>query len=244
MSQFRRRMMMRRGGLTFTNPYITDGLIAMWDGEWNVGLGKHNANSKIWVDITGNGHDMTLSRANWSNNSFVASMTPHVYATIPAAFDYLTCEIVLKIDSVYNTSSYEADVFNGMKSLGVYVQYCDADTVIYYNDRSGTPAKNYRYRIKTGEAEGIYRKIFSTQYVADSLSSGNKTIIKARYNSQYKDLVYVGSGIIPSGVGINKRTDRRFAGNIYALRLYDRALTDEELDYNYLIDESRFFTSI
>lgn len=23
------------------NPYITDGLVALWDGEWNAGFGKH-----------------------------------------------------------------------------------------------------------------------------------------------------------------------------------------------------------
>ena len=33
------------------NPYITDGLVAMWDGEWNVGLGKHSDTATVWKDL-------------------------------------------------------------------------------------------------------------------------------------------------------------------------------------------------
>ena len=28
-------------------PYITDGLVAMWDAEWNAGLGKHDPSKGI-----------------------------------------------------------------------------------------------------------------------------------------------------------------------------------------------------
>ena len=33
--------------------YIQDGLVAMWDGEWNAGGGKHNTNATMWKDLTG-----------------------------------------------------------------------------------------------------------------------------------------------------------------------------------------------
>ena len=39
----------------FDNPYITDGLVAMYDGEWNAGLGKHNPIVNVWIDLSGNG---------------------------------------------------------------------------------------------------------------------------------------------------------------------------------------------
>lgn len=35
------------------NPYITDGLIAMWDGEWNAGGGVHDPNATVWKDLIG-----------------------------------------------------------------------------------------------------------------------------------------------------------------------------------------------
>lgn len=42
----------KRGG--WVNPYITDGLVAMWDGEWNAGGGVHDASATVWKDIVGN----------------------------------------------------------------------------------------------------------------------------------------------------------------------------------------------
>ena len=49
----RRRMMASIGAKTWVNPYITDGLIAMWAGEWNVGGGMHDANATVWTDLIG-----------------------------------------------------------------------------------------------------------------------------------------------------------------------------------------------
>jgi len=36
------------------NPYVKDGLVAMWDGEWNIGLGMHDTNASVWKDLVGN----------------------------------------------------------------------------------------------------------------------------------------------------------------------------------------------
>ena len=44
------------------NPYVTDGLVAMWDGEWNAGGGVHDANPNEWVDISGHGYNAVLSQ--------------------------------------------------------------------------------------------------------------------------------------------------------------------------------------
>ena len=42
------------------NPYITDGLVAMWDGEWNAGWGVHDAAATTWKDLVGT-RDATMS---------------------------------------------------------------------------------------------------------------------------------------------------------------------------------------
>lgn len=44
----------------WTNPYVTDGLVAMWDGEWNAGGGLHDAAATTWLDIVG-GKTLTLN---------------------------------------------------------------------------------------------------------------------------------------------------------------------------------------
>ena len=54
-----RQFFERRGGGGWQNPYVTDGLVAMWDGEWNAGGGVHDAAATTWVDIVSG---FTLSR--------------------------------------------------------------------------------------------------------------------------------------------------------------------------------------
>jgi hypothetical protein len=41
--------------------YVQDGLVAMWDGIENAGWGVHVANPTNWVDLTGNGYNLPLN---------------------------------------------------------------------------------------------------------------------------------------------------------------------------------------
>ena len=54
------------------NPYIQDGLIAMWDGEWNVGLGTHDDKSPEWKNLVEGGVDLVLGDyGKWDYNSLL-----------------------------------------------------------------------------------------------------------------------------------------------------------------------------
>ena len=56
-------------GKAWTNPYVTYGLIGMWDGEWNVAGGRHNDSTATWVDISGNGRSAKVSGTySWGSN--------------------------------------------------------------------------------------------------------------------------------------------------------------------------------
>ena len=41
----------RKIHVEFVNPYVTHGLIAFWDGIWNVGYGKHDTTAAAWHDL-------------------------------------------------------------------------------------------------------------------------------------------------------------------------------------------------
>lgn len=49
-----RQFFERLGGGGWANPYVTDGLVAMWDGEWNAGGGVHEDAPTEIADIVGN----------------------------------------------------------------------------------------------------------------------------------------------------------------------------------------------
>ena len=47
------------GGVPTTRDYVQDGLIAMWDGIENAGLGVHDPSATVWKDLSGNGYDLS-----------------------------------------------------------------------------------------------------------------------------------------------------------------------------------------
>ena len=55
--------------------YVADGLIAMWDGEFNSvdedGNLCHDPMAEIWLDLSGNGHDIAIpsNGATWLDDS-------------------------------------------------------------------------------------------------------------------------------------------------------------------------------
>ena len=53
--------------------YVTNGLIAWFDGIWNTGLNQHDSNATAWKDLANNGFDAKLRYATFNDNSLVTS---------------------------------------------------------------------------------------------------------------------------------------------------------------------------
>lgn len=51
---------MLSGARGWRNPYMTEVLLAMWDGEWNIGGGEHDSSATAWRDIVG-GRTLSLN---------------------------------------------------------------------------------------------------------------------------------------------------------------------------------------
>lgn len=54
--------------LPTTVDYISDGLIAMYDGIENVGLGTHDESATIWVDLIGSNDGVLTGTTQWQSN--------------------------------------------------------------------------------------------------------------------------------------------------------------------------------
>ena len=52
----------------WTNPYVTDGLVAMWDGEWNVAGGVHDATATSWKDLVGSNDARIAEGGSWGSS--------------------------------------------------------------------------------------------------------------------------------------------------------------------------------
>lgn len=84
------------------NQYVTDGLVAWYDGEWNVGIGEHDSSATVWKDLSENSNDLQIPRlgidAFWEDDCLRTASTRknHIYAVADTAIQYETCEWIVE----------------------------------------------------------------------------------------------------------------------------------------------------
>lgn len=215
-------------GKKWKNPYITNGLLAMWDGEWNAGGGKHDPNATTWKDIVGS-YDLTLGTSSRfeSNRLFVDGPRERGAAyrneTIPQS-NVETVEMIAKVDS-------------GVPNAWI----------LFINDTLAANSSNLCIILRASGSEGMMRTAkVSSIYTRDTLLHS--------YTAT-KDTGYVDASALTSRSyandfinhgylclwGRNGNTNYQpFVGKIYCVRVYRRPLTAQEIAANYAIDKARF----
>lgn len=229
----------QKGG--WTNPYVTDGLIVMWDGEWNAGGGVHDANATMWVDIIG-GATIALSASDCTiGDNSVTTLSGHqITGTISALADEeysatncITIEVVFKL---LNAPTYSPYVQLGQRAMFTY-----ADT--------GT-RKRTEYGIPNSSSTFLC-------YTTTQIDSGNINVIS------FASSVLPSSGMGDNAIFINNVTatmNRRTPGassslnvneivlgfstsgsvQLHCIRIYRGAFSPLNVSANYAIDKERF----
>ena len=214
------RMMMKRGG-GWQNPYVTDGLVAMWDGEWNAGGGVHDSEATTWKDLIGS-NDLTIYGNVLSNcisniglygNAAGASFKIDGISTIEACHEYQGGSITYGI--IANTGEVSSS------RIGL-VHYGGANAFqTYSNIFWSYPEIGNQHAITLcGTTAGCYvngNELQPVTHSADPWNNGSVTIIGGRMNGSY-----------------------RLLANYFCVRFYSRDLTAAEIAANYAIDKARF----
>ena len=200
------------------------------DGIDNAGYMTHDNNTTTWQDLTGNGYHATLvNGASWDEDSFVTSIDKSNYANLKTQLlNCRTLEVVMKIDETYNTNYHEACVIgliNGYFGMMVQMEH-----TIYF---TGTN----RYNISPADLS------YSTPFSVSAICGNDLQTLTgwaAYYNGTEYAVNRYTTAIGNLSLRIVSRNDRRFDGNVYAVRAYDRVLTPSEIAHNYNIDKIRF----
>ena len=210
----------------WTNPYITDGLVAMWDGEWNIGGGKHDDNATVWVDLAGNGYDlMSIVSGGWVNGNarLARRQATGLAKTIPMN-DILTISVCCKNISVRSNIDARMMIALGYQDRKLYLW---KDRFICSIKSTYSPSINIRdvnsftieFNASTMNSRpqnlGWYGDVPCETYLSEWVNSGTQAFIGEEYLN--------GS-----------------AGVFYNIRIYNRYLTQEEITYNWNIDKERF----
>lgn len=226
--------------------YIQDGLLCMWDGVENAGLGVHDDNALTWVDLTGNGFDLTVDPecGEWGRNCIV----PYANCWCPAyrlnaerEFNALKRHPVTIEVVVMPQGGGGFVIIVGLSySGGQYQKVCYNTN---YNAVDYWVGKNY----KNADASSIR---YSTKPVTLSCSDiavfANGVDLGTLYSKAGTGSWGTSGGAISiagyqprSGDAVTARA-YAFTAPIYTIRVYDRELDAEERVYNHMIDKARF----
>jgi hypothetical protein len=216
-----RQFFERRGAPAWTNPYVTDGLVAMWDGEWNAGGGVHDANATSWVDLSGNGYDITLpsSGATWdADHIALSSVSLNTYLPEVRRAEFT-------IECVASAAGSGAIVWMKNPSWvgGALVGWANGNGKCYYPWANiGTIGDLNLHSVSLSWSASSQRLLVDGSVIASTSGAINsRNVLSQIFLGEY-------NGIKMSSM------------NGYSVRLYSRALTATEIAANNAVDKQRF----
>lgn len=237
------RNAMLAGGSGWKNPYVTDGLIAMWDGEWNAGPGKHDANATEWKDCAQGYIATTTDTAyTWGSNycsspSFRFFCPVYVGEMVNAA----TRSKAFTIECVFSSP----DATSNVRAFAI----CNGSNMYDRIDLNNAPNNvltcNFNSTTETAfQVPGVVNRFaIPTRFVYTPVTGGVEAlVVNATTNLSITNTVS-----IPDTVNrINEFTLGRQSTvttkntTLYRIAFYSRALNAAEIAANYAVDKARF----
>lgn len=233
------------------NPYVTDGLIAMWDGEWNEGPGLHNSSLLGWNDLCGNNYNLDFGGSSslfeWGSNfasfesgtNYTSPWFRSTSSTILSGLSSVTFETCLDI-----SATTQFGVTSGFRKTE------QNNRLLWYRQTDGrldpvvsTVSSGTKHLSSTAP----YTKD-TTKHEAITVDSSGKICFYVN-GALYDDTQSIsGLSAIASmdsqlGINIEGSFTRSSVGGkwrLYNLRLYSRALTAAEIAHNHAVDKARF----
>lgn len=225
----------------WTNPYVTDGLVAMWDGEWNDGPGKHHDDTtRPWVELCGTGCDLTYSSVAEIHDMYGTTGLESTGANLARNisrkwFDFSsgewTYEAAIDVQTLNQCAILALDGGTSYAGGAHGLNASTSLTTMMFNHQSATPACNYAAnRVNFFAARVSGGTVTSPVFVG-----GVESSIKG-----YAQNIY-GRGVSFGSPASDYWMERGYIyTKFYCVRVYNRALTAEEIAANYEIDKARF----
>ena len=214
------------------NPYVTDGLVAMWDGEWNAGGGVHDPNGGLVEILSGTATYLRQGALEVRNDcirletAVLASPPIQAIVNLDGSGD-LTIEACIEWDK----NGRAIQLVNGHPFNG----WVFANNYTYYMTHSACT---------DSELQGRWGSGFHDYREHRSLTISNTTV------QWYQEGVATTSAPRTKNFETTNNVFSLFgwdfdfgfpgSGEICAIRIYNRALTAAEIERNYAVDKERF----
>ena len=218
------------------NGYVQDGLMLWYDSYANTGTTR-NTTTTTWKDLSGNNNNVTISGATWHYNYLSFDGTnDYAYKTSGAKYNIdkeHTIEVLLKPRKV--ASSYQSifNTINNGTSVQQYGSLWISETMqIGFDTGDGSSHYNTnRIDIRT-EDIGKY-------FLMTNVRNDRNYKLYNKGNLVNTETVTWDAREPNPGIFIGGST-YYFNGEIYSIRVYNKALTEEEILHNYNYDKEKF----
>ncbi|MEG0872718.1 MAG: hypothetical protein RSE00_01875 [Clostridia bacterium] len=210
------------------NAYIKDGLILHWDAIKNTGT-THDNKSLIWKDLSGNGNDGIITGitdtfgSGWSDNKIsLDGIDDVIYKYMNISGSNACIEIVASYYSGSYIARSDANYRTYFQGNNAYIKGEPPISVVDSKIVDQNPhSRVLQWRTKNNE---LYLDVYS-----DSKKIGDSVKFTNNNNGTYFSL------------GSYKPVPDQLAKiDVYSVRIYNRALSDEEVNMNYTVDAKRY----
>ena len=220
--------------------YVTDGLLAHFDGVENVAYGDpHSGTATKWMDLTGNGYNWTLgSICSWHDNALYFSGSGNGGSNAKSAV--ADWNVVRTMEMVYQPELLQGVIFTSQINNALY-------SYILLGKISVT--RNWGYPISL---DGVPHHVAAV-YIDNDLEPNTATFGGQMYfDGKPVTAVTVGDmWNTGSATSIGNRRGgggtgggSRSKGSLFALRFYNRQLSAAEIAANHAVDAIRFMGAI
>lgn len=228
--------------------YVQDGLVMHLDGIENVAYGQaQDASSTVWHDLTGHGYDWTLASGtySWTAKGLYLNGTGVAGSTTKRADDFksnlVTVEFVCR-----NESEPYSIFFNPGLNENVLIYTGNDRRVGFWSSNLGVQAVYPGYR-PAGDTNYSYSVVYDYHSLpprTDEPSGVRDFMVGGvvQESDPLDNFLSINDGLPHLG-GRTGSTNQRIAkGDLLAVRLYNRVLTDDERRTNAWVDSQRFGT--
>ena len=214
-----------------SSSYKQEGRVAQWDGLENAGRSRHDASASVWKDLSGH-YDLTLTEnGSWGSSWLVVDGLSATGGPMSVRSGITPC---YSVEVVYRmTDSKGGVVFHN--SLNGFDRRCfffsdDGKKLRLWGDLAYRSCLNVKYDEADHVVQSRFEKAEGSKIILDGVVGG------------FSEKTDVGAGAGYMTVGAQTAENANpWWGRVYAIRLYDHILTEEEITRHRLIDEARFF---
>lgn len=223
----------------FARDYIQDGLSSMWDGIENAGWNQHDSNATVWKDLVGS-NDLTNHGCVVTGNSMNSS----------SRYTYLSTSVSVNMPNAFTTelSLSKWTITTGHELIFLALPYINNGSgARYYFRADNTSTPKFIYQCGTTYSDRKVTNILVSAYTHVTMtmvcSGANKYLYLngVSVNSATRTLTgeWASRGIFIASTASTGSAEYLIA-SYHAARLYNRALSADEIAHNYAIDKARF----